>query len=194
MEDLYFQLLMLLLSFQGYGLTETCGCATLMDDTDMTTGRVGAPLSVCKIKLVNWEEGNYRITDKPRPRGEIIIGEKTTYLDLLTVKHIKLFCLKFSTILLQFQNTSVEAESICFYFNSLCFFFFFFVGGNNIAVGYYKNPEKTREDFLDEDGCRWFRTGDIGEFDKDGSIRIIGKWWRSSSEYKKTHKRRMMVI
>lgn len=55
-----------------------------MDDTDMTTGRVGAPLSVCKIKLVNWEEGNYRITDKPRPRGEIIIGKKTTYVDLLT--------------------------------------------------------------------------------------------------------------
>lgn len=24
--------------------------------------------------LVNWEEGNYRITDKPRPRGEVIIG------------------------------------------------------------------------------------------------------------------------
>lgn len=46
----------------------------------MSTGRVGAPLSVCKIKLVNWEEGNYRITDKPRPRGEIIIGEDTAFL------------------------------------------------------------------------------------------------------------------
>jgi long-chain acyl-CoA synthetase len=24
--------------------------------------------------LVNWEEGNYKVTDKPRPRGEVIIG------------------------------------------------------------------------------------------------------------------------
>lgn len=45
-----------------------------MDQYDLTTGRVGAPLQVCDIKLVNWEEGNYRITDKPRPRGEIVIG------------------------------------------------------------------------------------------------------------------------
>lgn len=62
-------------SIQGYGLTESCGCATLMDEYDMSTGRVGAPLQVCDIKLVNWEEGNYRITDKPIPRGEIMIGE-----------------------------------------------------------------------------------------------------------------------
>lgn len=106
---------------QGYGLTESCGCATLMDEFDLSTGRVGAPLQVCDIKLVNWEEGNYRITDKPRPRGEIMIG------------------------------------------------------GANIAVGYYKNPKKTKEDFCDENGRRWFRTGDVGEFDKDGSVKIIDR-------------------
>jgi hypothetical protein len=27
-----------------------------------------------QIKLINWEEGNYRVTDQPKPRGEIIIG------------------------------------------------------------------------------------------------------------------------
>ena len=32
-------------------------------------------LRVVRIKLVNWEEGNYKVTDKPRPRGEIIIGK-----------------------------------------------------------------------------------------------------------------------
>ena len=45
-----------------------------MDEGDLSTGRVGAPLSICDIKLINWEEGNYRISDKPNPRGEIIIG------------------------------------------------------------------------------------------------------------------------
>lgn len=66
-----------------------------------------------------------------------------------------------------------------------------FSGGSNIAVGYYKNPMKTKEDFFDSDGKRWFRTGDIGEFGEDGCLRIIGGclevaeltsiivWWRT---------------
>ncbi|RXG53582.1 Long-chain-fatty-acid--CoA ligase 4 [Armadillidium vulgare] len=106
---------------QGYGLTETCACATVMDQDDVSTSRVGSPLTITDIKLVDWEEGNYRITDKPNPRGEIIIG------------------------------------------------------GENIAVGYYKNPQKTNEDFLEMDGRRWFRTGDIGEMDPDGVLKIIDR-------------------
>ena len=27
-----------------------------------------------QIKLVNWEEGNYRVTDQPNARGEVVIG------------------------------------------------------------------------------------------------------------------------
>merc|ERR1719516_591085 len=27
-----------------------------------------------EVKLVNWEEGHYRVTDTPRPRGELVIG------------------------------------------------------------------------------------------------------------------------
>ena len=26
------------------------------------------------MKLINWEEGDYLVTDKPYPRGEIVIG------------------------------------------------------------------------------------------------------------------------
>lgn len=84
-------------------------------------GRVGAPVTICDLKLLNWEEGNYRVTDKPYPRGEIIIG------------------------------------------------------GENISMGYYKNPEKTAEEFYEEDGKRWFKTGDIAEVHEDGVVRIIGK-------------------
>ncbi|KAL3216655.1 hypothetical protein MRX96_032971 [Rhipicephalus microplus] len=57
---------------QGYGLTETAAGATIMDLDDMSFGRVGAPLVGCYIKLVDWDEANYHVTDKPYPRGEIL--------------------------------------------------------------------------------------------------------------------------
>ncbi len=53
----------------GYGLTESCACATLMDKNELSTGRSGPPLQGVLVKLVNWEEGNYRVFDRPRPRG-----------------------------------------------------------------------------------------------------------------------------
>jgi len=40
----------------------------------MSTGRVGPPLTVNDLMLASWEEGSYRITDKPYPRGELILG------------------------------------------------------------------------------------------------------------------------
>ncbi|WKY14733.1 hypothetical protein Q1695_000339 [Nippostrongylus brasiliensis] len=49
------------------------------------------------------------------------------------------------------------------------------IGGKNVAMGYYNNPEKTKEDFIERDGKRYFATGDIGEFREDGSLRIIDR-------------------
>ena len=37
----------------------------------------------CRIKIVNWEEGNYLITDKPYPRGEIHVGGRQVTSDIL---------------------------------------------------------------------------------------------------------------
>merc|ERR1712012_270181 len=105
---------------QGYGLTETASCATVTHTRDRMTGRAGAPLYDVDIKLVNWEEGGYRVTD-PNPRGEV------------------------------------------------------HVGGDNVAVGYFKNDKETEANFYEENGRRWFRTGDIGEFDKDGVLKIIDR-------------------
>uniref|UniRef100_A0AAX7UDF6 long-chain-fatty-acid--CoA ligase n=1 Tax=Astatotilapia calliptera TaxID=8154 RepID=A0AAX7UDF6_ASTCA len=59
---------------QGYGLTETCGAGTISEFWDYSTGRVGAPLVCSEITLKDWEEGGYYSTDKPNPRGEILIG------------------------------------------------------------------------------------------------------------------------
>lgn len=73
------------------------------------------------MRLVNWAEGGYMITDTPHPRGEIVIGGKTC------------------------------------------------------SSGYFKNDEKTAQDFFTDDGVRYFKTGDIGEVLKDGFIRIIDR-------------------
>ncbi|XP_074504147.1 long-chain-fatty-acid--CoA ligase 4 [Sebastes fasciatus] len=59
---------------QGYGLTETCGAGTITEVVDISTGRVGAPLICCEIKLRDWAEGGYTSKDEPNPRGEILIG------------------------------------------------------------------------------------------------------------------------
>lgn len=77
-------------------------------------------------KTLNWLYiillGGYFNTDKPHPRGEILIG------------------------------------------------------GQNVTMGYYKNEAKTKADFFeDENGQRWLCTGDIGEFDPDGCLKIIGE-------------------
>lgn len=59
---------------QGYGLTETCAGATFSEVDDTSVGRVGSPLPCSFIKLIDWPEGGYLISDSPMPRGEIVVG------------------------------------------------------------------------------------------------------------------------
>jgi long-chain acyl-CoA synthetase len=52
------------------------------------------------------------------------------------------------------------------------------LGGPAVASGYFKNDALTSRDFYtDAHGVRWFRTGDIGEWDPshDGCLRIIDR-------------------
>jgi len=59
---------------QGYGLTETCATACVPDGHDLSTGRVGPPLQQISLRLVDWEEGGYLVSDPHGPRGEVVIG------------------------------------------------------------------------------------------------------------------------
>jgi malonyl-CoA/methylmalonyl-CoA synthetase len=46
------------------------------------------------------------------------------------------------------------------------------IRGDNVFVGYWRMPDKTREEFT-PDG--WFRTGDVGRLDEDGYLSIVGR-------------------
>jgi len=108
---------------QGFGLTETTGGVTCVDKYDRDLGQVGGPSRGASIKLVDWEEGNYLVTDKPNPRGEIVVKSE------------------------------------------------------QVASGYYKSPEKTEESFIKDakTGETWFHSGDIGEIDSLGRLKIIDR-------------------
>lgn len=107
-------------AIQGYGLTETCGGATITPPTMYSPWeKAGAPINCCEIKLV--DAGNYSTSANP-PRGEVCVR------------------------------------------------------GDNITLGYYEMPEKTAEAFVvEEDGERWFHTGDVGQWNPDGTLSIVGR-------------------
>ncbi|MBI2959774.1 MAG: malonyl-CoA synthase [Betaproteobacteria bacterium] len=46
------------------------------------------------------------------------------------------------------------------------------IRGPNLFAGYWRMPEKTREEFT-ADG--WFRTGDVGQWDSEGYLAIVGR-------------------
>jgi malonyl-CoA/methylmalonyl-CoA synthetase len=46
------------------------------------------------------------------------------------------------------------------------------VTGQNVFAGYWRMPEKTKEEFT-ADG--WFKTGDVGKIDERGSVTIVGR-------------------
>ena len=106
---------------QGYTMTETTCSGTCQILGDLSVGNVGGPMAGMEVRLINWEEGNYRITDKPYPRGELVLG------------------------------------------------------GDPVTRGYYKNIDKTTEDFFTENGKQFFKSGDIGELRDDGSFKLIDR-------------------
>mmetsp|Transcript_15916 Transcript_15916/g.37539 ORF Transcript_15916/g.37539 Transcript_15916/m.37539 type:complete len:695 (+) Transcript_15916:96-2180(+) len=69
------------------------------------------------------------------------------------------------------------------------------IGGPSVSEGYYISPsspnpelvQKNKEDWITLQGVRYFRTGDIGQIRKDGSLQIIDRkkdlWKGPNGEY-----------
>jgi O-succinylbenzoic acid--CoA ligase len=49
------------------------------------------------------------------------------------------------------------------------------LGGPVVAAGYVGDPDRTAQHFLEEDGQRWYVTSDVGEFDAEGRLQVLGR-------------------
>ncbi|KAJ2003915.1 medium-chain fatty acid-CoA ligase faa2 [Coemansia thaxteri] len=58
---------------EGWGATETCGLGITNIRTENQAGRVGIPQHGVEVKLMDVPDMNYRSTDKPCPRGEMMV-------------------------------------------------------------------------------------------------------------------------
>ena len=49
------------------------------------------------------------------------------------------------------------------------------IGGYGVSAGYVGLPEKTAESFIEYEGERVYRTGDLAKWDKNGNVMILGR-------------------
>lgn len=49
------------------------------------------------------------------------------------------------------------------------------VGGANVAAGYRNDPQRTAERFVEHEGVRWYKTGDMARYWPDGTIEFLGR-------------------
>ncbi|KAL9103662.1 MAG: hypothetical protein Q9163_001321 [Psora crenata] len=65
--------------FQGYGLTETYSVGLCQYPDDLSVGSCGAVAPVAEVCLMDVPEMEYYSTDKPQPRGELLIRGSTLF-------------------------------------------------------------------------------------------------------------------
>ncbi|RDI46174.1 non-ribosomal peptide synthetase [Nocardia mexicana] len=49
------------------------------------------------------------------------------------------------------------------------------IGGTSVADGYRGDPERTAQRFVEIDGVRWYRTGDMARYLPDGTVDFLGR-------------------
>jgi long-chain acyl-CoA synthetase len=74
-----------------------------MENIDLSTSTVGKPMTGMEVKLVDWDEGSYRVTDKPHPRGEICLSGAPVAKGYF--KQVKMCCV---------STMEVNSEQVCF--------------------------------------------------------------------------------
>merc|ERR1712137_321887 len=137
---------------QGYGATETSGCMSLCQSSDLSMGHVGPPLGTSAIRLVDVPDMNYFTATRDQyndgsqgciayKNGQVKIGGEVW--------------------------AGRPGVSPGYYDPSV----------NGLKKGVPSNgmAKKTAEDFFKEDGWSWFKTGDIGTWTETGTLKIVDR-------------------
>mmetsp|Transcript_89887 Transcript_89887/g.159931 ORF Transcript_89887/g.159931 Transcript_89887/m.159931 type:complete len:815 (-) Transcript_89887:109-2553(-) len=136
---------------QGYGATETSAASTLTMSFDLTLGHVGPPVGTVAIRLVDVGDMNY------------YNGPEKDYSDAKAKAAFS-------------QGKAKCGGEV-------------WIGGPSVSPGYYDPSvngtkagvpsngmsKKTSEEFFKEDGWSWFKTGDIGTWAKEGTLKIVDR-------------------
>ncbi|KAF1966407.1 long-chain-fatty-acid-CoA ligase 1 [Bimuria novae-zelandiae CBS 107.79] len=64
---------------QGYGLTETYAIGLVQVDGDFSAGNCGGPIPGAEVCLLDVPDMEYYSTDKPHPRGELLMRTSTQF-------------------------------------------------------------------------------------------------------------------
>eukprot|EP00927_Polykrikos_kofoidii_P000095 TRINITY_DN1003_c0_g1_i3.p1 TRINITY_DN1003_c0_g1~~TRINITY_DN1003_c0_g1_i3.p1 ORF type:complete len:807 (-),score=148.83 TRINITY_DN1003_c0_g1_i3:87-2447(-) len=135
---------------QGYGATETSAASTLSMSFDLAVGHVGPPMGSSMIRLVDVPDMNYF----SGPRDQYT-GKAKAAFD---------------------EGRNKSGGEV-------------WIGGSGVSPGYFDpaehslvkglpsngNSRKTKDDFFEEDGFSWFKTGDIGTWADNGCLKIVDR-------------------
>ena len=131
------------------------GCIT--HPADRTTGNVGAPVACCQLKLI--DEVSFCACFRASSAGTLGIRSMLTAVSLLP----SLCCLLQPDMGYHSTDHPRPRGQIC-------------IGGPNVTLGYYGEEKMTHDSyFTDSEGVRYFKTGDIGEWTEDGTLRIFDR-------------------
>ncbi|KAF5018612.1 hypothetical protein F66182_9404 [Fusarium sp. NRRL 66182] len=153
-----------------YSLSQTHAEAIYLDPHLLDTADIALENSQVKTVIVNTEcifSGDYEIKDfkSEHPQFNVIAYEELVQLgrnnltEPIPVNPSDLFCIMYTSGYLADADVSPCQGEIL-------------VRGPVVFKEYFKNPEGTRKAFT-RDG--WFRTGDVGEFDDRGHLKIIDR-------------------
>lgn len=134
---------------EGYGLTETSPVTHANTEQNRRKGSIGQPLEGVEAKIVDSAERNFG--DRSGGNGP---PEDEDFKEVPRVEEGPV------------DEEEADLDAIT---GELV------IHGPNVMKEYYDLPEANEEAFTDEDGKRWFHTGDVGYWDEDGFFYVVDR-------------------
>ncbi|QLG50184.1 long-chain-fatty-acid--CoA ligase [Natrinema halophilum] len=150
---------------EGYGLTETSPVTHANTDESRRKGSIGQPLEGVEAKIVDSAErssADHSGGDEP-PEDEEFEEVPRVEEGPIDVDSVA------SSTRRGKGGETAEAADLHEITGELV------IHGPNVMKGYYGLPEANEEAFTEENGKRWFHTGDVGYWDEDNFFYVVDR-------------------